>query len=95
MQSADVVLAMRSQMRTGSWARDAAKAAGVPVYAVKNGSSSHLLRALEILLGLQPSAGSLFDSGSSSDDESVQYQNHVVSMVSFPGSTVDSNLTCR
>ena len=75
---------MRSQMRTGSWARGAAKAAGVPVYAVKNGSSSHLLRALEILLGLQPSAGSLFDSGSSSDDESVQYQNHVVSMVSFP-----------
>lgn len=82
LQAADVVLAMRSQMRNGSWARDAAKTAGVPVYAVKNSSASHLVRALETLLGLQPSAGSLFESDSS-DEDSVQYQSHVVSMVSY------------
>lgn len=68
-------------MRAGSRQRDAAKAAGVPVYGVKNGEPLHLLRALETLLGLQPSAGSIFDSGSSSDEEPVQYQNHVVSLV--------------
>ena len=76
-----MVLALRSQMKSGAWARTAAKAAGVPVYAVRNGGASHLLRALETLLGLQPSAGGLFDSGSSSDDETVEVRSHVVSMV--------------
>ena len=82
MQGSDVVLGLRSEMKRGSWVRVTAKAAGIPVYALKVGRVSHLLKALETVLGLQPSPGGVFDSGSGSDEEPVQYQNHVVSMVS-------------
>ena len=76
-QTADVVLAMRSHMKAGSWAREAAKEAGTPVYAVKHGADSTLVRALETLLG---SANGVLG-GSPQPSSVVQYQNHVVSMV--------------
>jgi len=82
VQTADVVLAMRSHMKAGSWAREAAKNAGTPVYAIKNGADSTLVRALETLLG---SAGGVM--GSPPAAGAVQYQNHVVSMVSLPSIT--------
>jgi hypothetical protein len=79
VQTADVVLAMRSHIKAGSWAREAAKSAGTPVYAVKNSADSTLVRALETLLG---SAGAVM--GSPPAAGAVQYQNHVVAMVSVP-----------
>lgn len=75
LETADVVLAMRSHMKAGSWAREAAKEAGTPVYAVKNGADSTLVRALETLLG---SANNVV--GAPPVAGAVQYQNHVVSM---------------
>jgi len=78
VQTADVVLAMRSHMKAGSWAREAAKEAGTPVYAVKNGADSTLVHALETLLG---SANGVVGAPRPAA-AAVQYQNHVVSMVS-------------
>eukprot|EP00879_Flechtneria_rotunda_P010046 GHRR01010504.1.p1 GENE.GHRR01010504.1~~GHRR01010504.1.p1 ORF type:complete len:561 (+),score=231.07 GHRR01010504.1:1227-2909(+) len=66
---ADAVLAVRSRVRADSSLRSAAKEAGVPVYAVKSSSNSNLVRAFRTLLGLDPSAGSLF-AARASDDES-------------------------
>jgi len=78
LETADVVLAMRSHMKAGSWAREAAKEAGTPVYAVKNGADSTLVHALETLLG---SANGVVGAPRPAA-AAVQYQNHVVSMSS-------------
>lgn len=71
------MLAVRSQMRSGSVAREAAKSAAVPVYAIKSGTPVILERAFETLVGLQ-----LADSSAAkSSTGAVQYQNQVVSRV--------------
>lgn len=72
MQSADVVLAVRSDMKTGSSAREAAKAAAVPVYAIKSSAHTILVKALGKLAKLQESPP---------EPSGVLYQNHVVSRV--------------
>ena len=82
LQTADVVLAVRSHMKSGSWAREAAKEAAVPVYAIKSSTFVILVRALETLVGLQPSSQSSLGLPSASEPQAVQYQNHVVSRVS-------------
>jgi hypothetical protein len=67
---ADAVLAIRSRLKTNATLRATAREAGVPVYAIKSSSSSNLVRAFRTLLGLEPSAGSLFGSrGGSMDDD--------------------------
>ncbi len=81
LQTADVVLAVRSHMKSGSWAREAAKEAAVPVYAIKSSTFVILVRALETLVGLQPSSQSSLGLPSASEPQAVQYQNHVVSRV--------------
>ena len=49
--------------------RQAAKDAGVPIYAVKTCSPSNLLRALRTLLGIDPSAGGTFARRQDEDEE--------------------------
>lgn len=81
---ADAVLAVRSRLKTNTDLRAAARQAGVPIYAVKSSSSSNLVRAFRTLLGLEPSAGSVFGSrGGSMDDDDA------VSGGSSPADTVD------
>lgn len=65
-------------MRPKSLARDAARAANVPVYAVKSGSTRSLVRAIETLLGITTGSAQPSDS----DDEEEEMKNHVVSLVS-------------
>ena len=92
VQFADAVLALRSQMRPKSPAREAARRANVPVYAVKAGSPSALVRALQTLLGISLPP----QSESSDDEEEAEPKNHVVSLVrslsskriSSPASTI-------
>ena len=59
VDGADVVLALRARAKESPRLRDAAREAGVPVYAVKTGSTAALQRALRALLGLDPSAGGM------------------------------------
>eukprot|EP00775_Hariotina_reticulata_P010826 gene10824-10983_t len=80
--AADAVLAVRHRLKTNTTLRAAAKEAGVPVYAIKSSSSANLVRAFRTLLGLEPSAGGLFGSRGSMDDE--------VWGVAAPGSPTDS-----
>lgn len=54
--------------------RQAAKDAGVPIYAVKTSSPSNLLRALRTLLGIDPSAGGTFARRQDDDDERDSFQ---------------------
>ena len=44
----------------GSWVRQAARDAGVPIFVVKTAAPSNLTRALRTLLGFDPSAGGTF-----------------------------------
>jgi hypothetical protein len=66
---ADAVLAVRSRLRANAGLRAAARAAGVPVYAVKSSSAANLVRAFRTLLGLEPSPSGVFGSRGSMDDE--------------------------
>ena len=59
LDGADVVLALRARAKESPRLRDAAREAGVPVYAVKTGTAAALQRALRALLGLDPSAGGM------------------------------------
>lgn len=65
-------------MKPKSLARDAARAANVPVYAVKSGTSRSMLKAIQTLLGVK--SDNLEDSDDEEEDE--EPKNHVVSMVS-------------
>ena len=64
----------------GSWVRQAARDAGVPIFVVKTAAPSNLTRALRTLLGFDPSAGGTFvgwrernsrDSGAALGDSSA------------------------
>jgi hypothetical protein len=69
---ADAVVAVRSKLRSNTVLRQAARQAGVPVYAIKSSSSSNLIRAFRTLLGHEPSAGglgSMLGCGSSADGD--------------------------
>ncbi|KAK9863911.1 hypothetical protein WJX84_011872 [Apatococcus fuscideae] len=60
LQDADAVLAPRSKLKQHSWIKDAAKAAGVPLYTIKTTSPQNLVRGLRTVVGLDPSPGSMF-----------------------------------
>lgn len=60
VQGADAVLAVRPEVTRGSWLREAAKAANVPVFSVKSQTPTDLIRALRTMLGIDPSPGALF-----------------------------------
>lgn len=63
MQVSDAVLTVRGQAKSGSSLKAAAREAGVPIYAMKTCSSSHLKAALRTLLALDPSPGGVFTPG--------------------------------
>jgi len=60
LSGADAVLALRSKLKSGGWVKRAAKAAGVPIYAVKSASATSLVKAVKTLTGREPSAGGVF-----------------------------------
>ncbi len=44
LADADAVLAVRTKVKAAGWLRQAARSAGVPIYAVKTSSSSNLVK---------------------------------------------------
>ena len=56
------MLAPRAKVKQHSWIKDAAKAAGVPIYTIKTTSPTNLVRGLRTVVGLDPSPGSTFAS---------------------------------
>lgn len=60
LEEADAVLALRSKLKSSAWVKEAARLAGVPVFAIKSGGVGDVTRALRTLLGIDPSPGGLF-----------------------------------
>ncbi len=60
IQGCDAVLALRGKIKAGGWLRTAAKGFAVPIFSVKTSSPDHLTRAVQTILGLEPSPGGLF-----------------------------------
>ncbi|KAL6747677.1 hypothetical protein V8C86DRAFT_1279560 [Haematococcus lacustris] len=60
VSQADAVLGMRLKVKASPVLRLAAKAARVPIYAIKTESTGTLVRALRTLLGTEPTAGGMF-----------------------------------
>ncbi|KAL0055246.1 hypothetical protein WJX82_009399 [Trebouxia sp. C0006] len=60
LQGCDAVLALRGKIKAGGWLRTAAKGFAVPIFSVKTSSPDHLTRAVQTILGLEPSPGGLF-----------------------------------
>lgn len=56
----------------GDWVRTVAKQEGIPVFVVKSAGRANLVRALRTLLGIDPSAGTLFGGGQQADDSWAQ-----------------------
>jgi hypothetical protein len=59
-EDADAVLTLRARVKANTALRASAKAAGVPVYAIKSPSTSNLIKAFRTLLGVEPAAGGFF-----------------------------------
>ena len=68
-QGCDAVLALRGKIKAGGWLRTAAKGYAVPIFSVKSTSPDHLTRAVQTILGLQPSPGGLFGAPRGPDAE--------------------------
>lgn len=51
VQEADAVLVLRDHLKSSGWVRGAAKAAGVPVFALRGGEPPEVAQALRALLG--------------------------------------------
>ena len=64
LEDASVVIAPKSQVKTSTWLRHAARARGMPIYAVRADNSAQLVRALQAMLGIT-GAGDGFDIGES------------------------------
>ena len=60
----------------GDWVRTVAKQDGIPVYALKRAGRSSLVRGLRTLLGVDPSAGSLFGQAANEDKGIVTKVRH-------------------
>ncbi|OUS42326.1 hypothetical protein BE221DRAFT_102832 [Ostreococcus tauri] len=52
LEDASVVVAPKSQVKTSTWLRHAARARGMPIYAVRADNSAQLVRALQAMLGI-------------------------------------------
>ena len=66
LEDASVVIAPKSQVKTSTWLRHAARARGMPIYAVRADNSAQLVRALQAMLGIT-GAGDGIGSAQSSD----------------------------
>lgn len=71
LQACDAVLALRGKVKAGSWLRTAAKGRAVPIFSVKTSSPEHLTRAVQTILGIQPSPGGMFGAPRGPDADSV------------------------
>ncbi|KAL3133379.1 hypothetical protein ABBQ38_007249 [Trebouxia sp. C0009 RCD-2024] len=71
LESCDAVLALRGKIKAGGWLRTAAKAYAVPIFSVKTGSPEHLTRAVQTILGIQPSPSGMFGAPRGPDATSV------------------------
>ena len=71
VQSCDAVLALRGKIKAGGWLRTAAKGFAVPIFSVKTGSPEHLTRAVQTILGIQPSPSGMFGAPRGPDATSV------------------------
>lgn len=74
LEDASVVIAPKSQVKTSTWLRSAARARGMPIYAVRTDNSSQLVRALQAMLGITGasdgmSSGQLKSSSSTTFDD--------------------------
>ena len=58
-------------MKAGSWLRTAAKGRAVPIFSVKTSSPEHLTRAVQTILGIQPSPGGMFGAPRGPEADSV------------------------
>ena len=65
------MLALRGKIKAGGWLRTAAKGFAVPIFSVKTSSPDHLTRAVQTILGLEPSPGGLFGGPRGSDASSA------------------------
>lgn len=65
----------------GDWVRTVAKQEGIPVFVVKSGGRSNLVKALRTLLGIDPSAGGALLGGPQADDSRQRADGAVVSQV--------------
>ena len=71
LQACDAVLALRGKVKAGGWLRTAAKGRAVPIFSVKSCSPEHLSRAVQTILGIQPSPGGMFGAPRGPDADSV------------------------
>jgi len=70
LEDATVVIAPKVQVKSSTWLRHAARARGMPIYAVRTDSSSQIVRALQAILGLSGASDGM--RSSSSIDESSE-----------------------
>lgn len=70
LEDATVVIAPKAQVKSSTWLRHAARARGMPIYAVRTDSSSQIVRALQAILGLSGASDGM--RSSSSIDESSE-----------------------
>lgn len=52
LEDASVVIAPKNQVKSSNWLRSAARARGMPIYAVRTDNSIQLVRALQAMLGI-------------------------------------------
>lgn len=67
LEDASVVIAPKSQVKTSTWLRHAARARGMPIYAVRADNSAQLVRALQAMLGIT-GASDGFNGGSGAQE---------------------------
>eukprot|EP00798_Chlamydomonas_sp_ICE-L_P015281 gene15281-21364_t len=73
IEKSDAVLGLRSRIKNTAGVRQAAKEAGVPIYAIKSTATTNLVRAMRTLMGVDPSpADPSFGSSSSSFSQDVE-----------------------
>jgi hypothetical protein len=60
LEDADAVLATRQKLKSSTWIKNGAKAAGIPIYSIRDASIEHIVRAVRTVLGVDPSPGSMF-----------------------------------
>ena len=65
LEDASVVIAPKSQVKTSTWLRSAARARGMPIYAVRTDNSAQLVRALQAMLGITGASDGISPSKSS------------------------------
>lgn len=69
VQDADAILATRPKLRSSGWLRNAAQAAGIPVFSIRSSSVEHVVKAIRTLTGVDPSPGGIFSRISKGNEE--------------------------